>query len=254
MRAVLLMRFAFMMNQDLNSKRAQHSSVVGVSTDCLVLTICRNALIFLLLASPAQAGPWPREKGHVFLSVGGVSEIDETTGTISTFTTLYGEYGLTEKLTFGLDLGSDGRRSSKAMAFLRMPLTDAAKTIKLAAEMGLGVENGEKALRPGLSVGRGYTFGNRNGWMTADSRIVLFSSFNDSIFESDLTIGLSATKRLKVIMQAQTGIPANDTSYVRLAPSIVFERKPGRHTEFGVTAGILGVSGLGLKIGSWFEF
>ncbi|VAV92967.1 hypothetical protein MNBD_ALPHA07-193 [hydrothermal vent metagenome] len=211
-------------------------------------------LMFLVLASPAQAGPWPREKGHVFLSVGGVSEVDETTGTIATFSTLYGEYGLTEKITLGLDLGSDGRRSSKAMAFLRMPLTRASKKTKLAAEMGLGFANGEKAIRPGLSIGRGFTLGKRNGWMTADSRAVIFKDFNDILFESDLTIGLSATKRLKVIMQVQTGIPAHDTSYVRLAPSIVFERKPGRHTEFGVTAGIKGVSGLGLKIGSWFEF
>jgi len=211
-------------------------------------------LMFLLLASPAQAGPWPREKGHVFLSVGGVSEIDQTTGTIATFSTLYGEYGITEKITFGVDLGSDGRRSSKAVIFLRHPLTDAAKEIKLAAEIGLGFVNGDKALRPGLSIGRGYTLGKRNGWMTADSRVVIFEGISNIQFESDLTIGLSASKRLKLILQLQTGIPAHDTSYIRLAPSVVFERKPGRHTEFGVTAGIKGVSGLGLKIGSWFEF
>ena len=211
-------------------------------------------LMILLLASQAQAGPWPREKKHVFLSVGGVSEIDETNGTIATFSTLYGEYGVTEKITFGVDLGSDGRRSSKAVIFLRRPLTDTAKTTKLAAEIGLGYVNGDKALRPGLSIGRGYTLGKRNGWMTADSRVVIFKGISDIQFESDLTLGLSASKRLKLILQLQTGIPAHDTSYVRFAPSLVFERKPGRHTEFGVTAGIKGVSGLGLKIGSWFEF
>jgi hypothetical protein len=211
-------------------------------------------LIFSVLAPMAQAGPWPREKGHAFLSFGGLSEIDETTGTISTYSTLYGEYGLTEKATLGLDLGTDQRRSSKAVVFLRLPVRPDTHTTKIAAEMGFGVEDGSAAIRPGLSIGRGYTLGKRNGWMTADSRTVLFKDFKDTLFESDLTLGLSATKRIKMILQLQTGVPVNDTSYIRFAPSVVFKRKTGRYIEFGATAGIVGIKGLGLKIGSWFEF
>lgn len=56
----------------------------------------------VLLAAPAAAGPWPRERGAGFLSVSGGLE----RGPLSRVAVgeLYGEYGLTRRITLGAHL------------------------------------------------------------------------------------------------------------------------------------------------------
>lgn len=216
---------------------------------CLAIAV----LLSLCLSGPALPGAWPREKGTAFLSLAGQAEGPDEDGIYRQNFTLYAEYGLTERLTLGVDAGGDALRMTKAIGFLRWPLGRADRGVKLAFELGAGQVDGENALRPGLSLGRGVEFGKRQGWLAADGRAILFTGGGMTL-ETDLTFGLSLTKRSKVILQIQAGQPDLGGAYTRFAPSFVFETKPGAHIEFGLTEPLLGDGDRGIKLGLWRKF
>lgn len=73
-------------------------------------------IIWLLLSCPALAGAWPRGKGNVFVAS---STYVLPSGA---YTGLYAEWGVTERLTLGLDLGRGVSGQDKAVAFVQAPL------------------------------------------------------------------------------------------------------------------------------------
>ncbi len=212
------------------------------------------ALILLpCLAAMAQAGAWSRGKGKTFTASSGQIEGPDAYGFYHPSFTFYGEHGLTDRLTAGADLGGDGVQMSKVIGFLRWPLGRAERRLKLAFEMGAGQVDEQNALRPGLSLGRGISLWDRNGWLAVDSRAILFGG-GDVAYESDFTFGLSTTRKTKLILQVQTGQPAIGKSYARFAPSFVYETKPGQHIEFGVSQMFHGGRTHGVKLGLWRSF
>lgn len=217
-------------------------------------TNLRVLILLLLMAGQAYAGPWPRGKGKVFYSAHINGEYAEDTGLLSQFGTLYAEYGLTEKITLGVDYSGSEIRTDKAVAFVRIPLFGTERRFRYAAELGVGLVDGDMALRPGFSIGKGVSLGKRNGWMTLDTRIVLKDGPNDMRVESDFTFGLNLGERSKLIAQLQAGLEPKGSDYVKFAPSYVFERKPGHFWELGLVADITGGSVYGAKLGIWREF
>jgi hypothetical protein len=215
----------------------------------LILTL----ILLQCLAMMAQAGAWPREKGKTFLANSGQIEGPDAFGFYHPFITLYAEHGLTDHLTAGADLGGDGVRMSKVIGFLRWPLGQPERPLKLAFELGAGQIAGKNALRPGLSLGRGISLWDRNGWLAVDSRAVLFKR-GDVALEGDFTFGLSTTRKTKLILQVQTGQPDTGSSYARFAPSFVYETKPGKHIEFGISQMFHGGRAHGVKLGLWQSF
>ena len=216
----------------------------------------RLLLVLVLLpwlATAALGGAWPRAKGEGFLSASGTVAGPDAFGFYRQSFSLYAEYGATERLTFGGDLGGDAVRMSKAIAFLRWPLGRTSREMKLALEIGAGQVEGENALRPGFSIGRGVTIGRRHGWLNADGRAIFFEG-GDTAYETDLTAGLSLGKRVKAMLQLQAGVPAQGRDYIRLAPSVVYEARPGTHLEFGVTEPLSGGGERGFKLGLWRKF
>jgi len=215
-------------------------------------------LILALIALPwlavmVQAGAWPREKGEGFLSFSSqFAERDETGINRQSFAA-YAEYGATGRLTLGLDLSGDALRMSKAIAFARWPLGRAGRPRKLAVELGAGQVEGEAALRPGLSLGRGVRLGARQGWLAADTRAILFSG-GGAAFETDLTAGLALGPRLLGIVQLQAGAPESGRDYLHLSPSLVYEMRPGAQIELGVLAPLSGGGERELKLGLWRRF
>ncbi len=216
-----------------------------------------SRLILLLvmlpwLASAAMGGAWPRAKGEGFLAASGTVEERDEFGLYRQSFSLYAEYGATGRLTFGVDLGGDALRMTKAIAFVRWPLRDLARKTKLALEVGLGQVEHENALRPGLSIGRGIAIGKHHGWLNADTRAILWES--GTAFEVDLTAGLSLGARVKAMMQLQAGVPDQGQDYLRLAPSITYEMRPGAHLELGLTEPLWGGGARGVKLGLWRSF
>ena len=212
------------------------------------------ALIFLpCLAVMAQAGAWPREKSKTFTATSGQIEGSDALGLYHPFFAFYGEHGLSKRLTAGADLGGDGVRMSKVIGFLRWPFGRADRRLKVAFELGAGQIAEQNALRPGLSLGRGISLWDRNGWLAVDSRAILFGG-GDLALEGDFTFGLSTTHKTKLILQVQTGQPVIGKSYARFAPSFVYETKPGQHIEFGVSQMFHGGRAHGVKLGLWRSF
>lgn len=219
--------------------------------------MCLRLLLVLVLlqwlATAAQSGAWLRADGEGFVSLSGTVEGPDEFGVYRQNFSLYAEYGATGRLTFGVDLGGDALRMSKALAFLRWPLRDPSRETKLAFGIGAGQVDGENALRPVLSVGRGFAIGKRKGWLNADGRAIIFAG-GDTAYETDLTAGLSIGDRAKVIAQVQAGRPAQGRDYLRLAPSAVYETSPGTHLEIGVTEPLSGGGDRGIKLGLWRKF
>lgn len=216
---------------------------------------CLLCALMLLpwLATPAVAGAWPRDKGQVFVVVSGQIEGSDASGLYQQHGALYAEYGATDRMTLGVDLGGDTTRMTKAIAFLRWPLGDADRPLKLAAELGVGQVEEENALRPALSLGRGFVLWDRPGWLAVDGRAALLGG-QDVALESDITLGLSTSRKSKLVLQIQTGRPDSGKTYSRLAPSFVYETKPGRQIELGLITSLTGDGESGVKLGLWRSF
>lgn len=209
-------------------------------------------LLALMLPCLAQAGPWLRGEGEGFLSYSlTLEEVDETAASDG-YASVFAEYGVTPNLTLGIDLGTDENGFFTAFAFALLPLS--RDQIKVAFEMGAGVIDGDAALRPGLSLGTGFTAMGRPGWFTIDARGEIMADDGDATFSSDLTLGITPRPSTKLILQLQQGGPMSDPDYMRLAPSIVWETGPGRHLELGATAGLKNAEAYGIKLGFWRSF
>lgn len=215
----------------------------------------RLVVLICWLSGAAHAGAWPREQGTGFASAAArfVWPRDlSVTRPESTYLTLYLEYGLTERLTLGLDLGHSVSGDGKAVGFVRLPLARRGDWV-MAAEIGAGVIAGQKVLRPGLSVGRGLQGKHGGGWLSADA-LVEIDQIGGLDAKMDVTWGMALPRDRTLILQVQTGIPGDRDPFLRLAPSLVTPLPGGLKAEIGATLGLSGDNGVGLMFGLWREF
>ena len=210
----------------------------------------RALLLLILMTGQALAGAWPRERGHGFFSF----SIEYAPEDESFFTAAFAEYGLTGRITAGVDLGFSDDTLYKAVAFGRVPLSDAAADWKTAFELGIGVTEDNAVLRPGLSFGRGFNLAERSGWLSIESRAIYEIENNNVEFSTDVTVGLNMTDALKLLVQVQSGDHPMDPDYLNLAPSVVFEASPGLHLELGMKAGLKEQGDYAVKLGLWHHF
>ncbi len=217
-------------------------------------------VVFLMVPGLSSAGAWPRERGTWFLS----SDVrlawpQDTTqwaslGPTSKYYTIYAEYGLPRNLTLGLDLGHSVSGAGKTVAFLRLALPKFRRSPELSVELGLGVIDGRAVARPGVSAGLGFdTFGTPS-WLAADAVVEVVSQPSAADIKLDLTYGVSLENGMKVILQVQSGLPASNPPFARLAPSIALPVGKNRLAEFGVTYGLRGDDSMGIKLGVWQTF
>ena len=229
----------------------------------------RILLLFMILfPSIATAGAWPREKGEVFLSFS--NEVSARSQTrYATGTSLYAEYGLTNRLTVGFDgtLGPTGT-PSEAYLFLRTPLGQLDHPTHLAISFGLGVKSipnpwgttsNQKLARIGASWGRGL----KRGWLGVDisAATVLNTSItvpgqSGTTYKADFIWGMKPSKRVMLIWQLQTGKSPDGPTYARFSPSVIWEmpRGKGAQIEIGIVQGITGDDSRNLKLGFWRAF
>lgn len=213
-------------------------------------------VLWCLISGQALAGAWPREAGTGFvssaLSLSWPQEIatwDNLTPT-GDYASLYLEYGLTEQLTLGLDLGHTSQGAGKTVVFVQHPLNTTNASTKIALQLGLGQISGALSVRPGVLVGRGLP----NGWFALESFAEIQISERRMDYKIDVTRGWTLPKSRKFILQLQSGVPARQDSYSKLAPSLVVPIKPRTHLELGMSWGLVGDRSMGLKLGMWHEF
>ena len=203
-----------------------------------------------------DAGAWPREQGKVFLSAG-VSlawpqDMSHWTSTAPTqdYRTIYMEYGLTNRLTLGFDLGRSVSGENKTIGFVQFPMRDKTTGAKIALQLGLGQIGDRPILRPGMAVGWPLD----RGWFSADGVAEISLKDGATDLKLDVTWGRNLARDRKLILQMQFGAPKNDPSFARFAPSVVVPLRKGLKSEIGATWGISGDSSMGLKFGLWAEF
>lgn len=222
----------------------------------LITCLIGSILLTCLFAPGVEAGAWPRKQGEGFASVsirlGWPKEISTWTQIQPTedYSTLYFEYGVTDRLTVGLDIGHSVGGNGKTVLFAQWPIQQANKRPKIAAQLGLGVIAGNRVIRPGLSLG----WGREKGWISIDSVAEAYIDSKRIDMKLDMTLGRNLARDRKLIVQVQTGKPDGRDPFVRLAPSLVLPLRGAVKMETGVTWGLTGDSSMGLKFGLWTDF
>ncbi|MDU8911804.1 hypothetical protein [Aestuariicoccus sp. MJ-SS9] len=213
-------------------------------------------LALICAATSAGAGAWQRPEGQGFASATArlswpqeFRRYGELTPS-GQYYTLYLEYGLTGRLTAGLDLGRAVSGAAKTVGFVQWPLRDRDSGLKVAGAFGLGQIDGHAVMRPGLSLGLGLA----RGWLTADSFAEVRLGTYETDFKIDLTWGRNLASDRKLILQVQTGAPHDAEAFVRLAPSMVFPLRDRVMFEAGGALGLVGDDSFGILLGVWTEF
>ena len=218
-------------------------------------------IIFCVLClsapGPTKAGPWLREKGTTFTATSFTVNYFRDTGTST-----YVEYGWRDDTTVGIDIGyfTDryGATSGVGTVFLRRALGSGEGSSKWAYEIGVGTAwIGDLMLphvKTGLSWGRGYQLGDKNGWMTVDASVTWDLTFGERLTKVDATIGLGVTDVTKGILQLYlTNLQGQTTAMI--APSVVFSPREKKFSiQIGAESPLGGWDDTAIKVGLWRKF
>lgn len=211
--------------------------------------------LVLLSAVQAGAGAWPRAEGQSFLSYSYQFQINETTD--NNYSSLFYEYGVTERLTFGIDAGrSDGSGDLTGLVFLRTPVVATDAGTWISVELGVGaIEIAEETyglLRPGISWGRGFETAWGSGWAGIESSYA-FRGDGSEEAKVDATLGINHASGALSMVQIQYSAPTGADDSVSIAPSHVVNLGNGFSLELGA-AYKLSNEATSLKIGLWRVF
>ncbi|THD75917.1 hypothetical protein E7681_05580 [Thalassobius vesicularis] len=205
-------------------------------------------LLFCLIGGMAQAGAWPRGKGHWFSATALDWGAD---GSVAT--SFFAEYGLTDRLTVGVD-GFWTTEGATVLGFARLPVWSGPQGGKLALEAGIGTADGKPILRPGLSYGRGIVTGWGNGWVAVDATAVVDPALGLSSWKVESTLGLAPSERWKFLMQLRSTGSIGGVQDMVLAPSAVFRLGKSVYLQAGGAYGLTDPRDSGIKLGVWLEF
>ncbi len=216
----------------------------------------RFAALWFLSAAAAHAGAWPREEGGVFSSFGGnVALFGAAARPVYYDPTVYLEYGLTERLTLGLDgYTADRGDAGSMLVFARYALDDGSGTHRFATSLGIGytlLPTGslDETVRIGLHWGRGL----EDGWLAVDATATVLRD-NDTQIKIDSTWGQALNERFTSVLNVEAGLGLSGDFYAKVTPSIVFEVSPVISVRAGFVQALTGDRGGGLLLQAWVEF
>lgn len=218
-----------------------------------------SGVLILLGTVAAIAGPWPREKGKVFLSVSTETRVNTENLLIRPEYdgSLYAEYGLGRRLTFGVD-AYRGPSDETWLFFLSRTLTPADARHQFAARLGLGTRStddtgGGDLVLVGASWGMGFETRWGPGWATVDGQVRQRGSGGQET-KLDATLGLWPRETWAAILQVQASEYPGSEPTARLQATAVRKLNARLSLESGVTYGILNDTRAGLKLAIWAEF
>lgn len=217
----------------------------------------RCALILCLCPQLALAGAWPRDAGSVFLSLSGNPVLTALeAGPVHYDPAFYFEYGLSGKLTLGLEAHTADQSSVLiASAFARLPLPLGGERDLWAATASVGMRQrtgleADPLFGMGLSWGRGL----ERGWLSADLAATLSTTYLTVESKLDLTWGHRLGDNFMTIVQLQAGVDEFGSPYARIRPTLAWKATPWLTVEIGVVQGLVGGQIGGLSVASWVEF
>jgi len=211
----------------------------------------------LVAANTAIAGAWPRERGQLFIAAGGNFLLSEQAQLpVHYDPTLYLEYGLTDKVSAGLDLHTaDAGRIGSVYVFASFPLGDTQAQQKLAGSLAFGAQmkpdiDTETLMRGGLSWGLGL----QNGWLAVDASATYGTI--DRIFrpKMDATFGHNWSQNWTTSLQLQTGQGTTNDYYAKIAPSVTYKFRDNLNVHLGAVHALTGDRGSAMKAETWITF
>ncbi|TCP62208.1 hypothetical protein EV663_10251 [Rhodovulum bhavnagarense] len=225
----------------------------------LALVILGVIALFAPL-STAHAGAWLRDEGRALLSLSYEHGRDRDTKHDLEHTGLLVEYGLTPRLTLGLDTGRGrGNDGVEAMIFLRHGVQADLLPGVLSWTGGLGKgdlagQGASGLVRLGLSWGTGWQTWMGAAWLSLDATADYYPSASAEEYALDVTLGMKPSGRTLLTLELWAEDPAQADAKIRLAPSL--HRRVGDRTwlRVGATGGIHDDDGMGLVLGTWLEF
>lgn len=235
--------------------------------------------MLLLAAGGADAGPWPRVDGDVFLSFSG-----ERDASGNGYAGLYGEYGLTPRSTLGFEFGRSSAGETGALVWLQRALDRGEGPDRWTASLGLGVIERDGTLLPvgqiGTAWGRGFDalpILSRipgGGWVGVETRLKVAGAMRDAAAmqqlppdagtlawltpemesKGELTLGWNATPAMTLIAQLRLE-DRDDTGFSsKLATSLVRDLGGPARLELGVVTPLSGAGERAVRLGTWLEF
>ncbi|MEW2914302.1 hypothetical protein [Leisingera sp. JC11] len=213
------------------------------------------ACLAVLLAPPADGGAWLEVPGQGFAAAS--ATFRQTASGAQHELSYYGAYGITPKLTLGVDLNQTGGQSGHALVFARLPLREGAR-YRLAAEAAFG-GNHDRGLwmimqKATLSYGRGFETARASGWLAIDAAYELRNSGLTAIWKLDATLGLNRPGKAAPMLQIETAKPEGGRFSYTLTPALRYPLPSGHELILGLEHRNAGDSSLGLKLGLWQKF
>lgn len=205
----------------------------------------------------ADAGAWARDKGTLFIAAGGNFLLsDGAELPVYYDPTVYAEYGLTDRVTLGLDLyTADKGRIASAFAFAAVPVGSITQANRAMISLGYGYRlnpdtTTEALMRLGVSFGRGMD----RGWLAADVSATIGTIDTTWRPKADFTWGRNWSDRWTTTMQLQTGVGFFDDTYAKVSPTVIYSVSDRFKINLGAVKALTGDGGSALKLETWLTF
>ncbi len=225
----------------------------------------------LLFMQGGEAGPWAREEGEVFLSL---SAEHDRAG--STYSSLYGEYGLGPRKTLGVELGYTDQGETTALLWLQTTLDKPEWANRFAVSAGLGAVERDGVYTPLGQIkagwGRGIEALPGGGWISAEASFRVTGTFEtarvrqgwvtyettyltpEKSGKAEVTLGFRPRDSLMLINQLRLE-QRDDTGFSgSLAISTVYDAPGPAQIEMGFVAPVMGQGEEAIKLGTWLAF
>ena len=221
------------------------------------MRILSSLVLLMATAPPVHGGAWPRDKGTLFIAAGGNFLLSEGAELPVYYDpTVYAEYGLTDRVTLGLDLyTADKGRIASAFAFAAVPVGPLDARNRAMVSLGYGYRlnadtSTEALMRLGLSLGRGL----ETGWLAADLSATIGTVDTTWRPKADLTWGRAWTPHWTTALQLQTGQGFFDDFYAKYSPSVIYTVNDRIKVSIGAVKALTGDGGGALKAETWLTF
>ncbi len=213
--------------------------------------------LLVLFAPQVQAGAWSREKGTLFIAADGNFLLSEGAELPVYYDpTVYAEYGLSDRVTLGLDLYTANKgRIASAFGFIGVPVGSIETRSRATISLGYGYRlnpdtSTEGLIRLGLSMGRGLD----KGWLAADTSATFGTLDATWRPKADFTWGTVWSNRWTATLQLQTGQGFFNDNYAKISPTIIFSIKDSFKINLGAVKALSGDGGGAIKFETWLTF
>ncbi len=212
--------------------------------------------LFVLGTAPALSGAWLREQGSGFASATATQRSSD--GHRSTEFGYYADYGLTSRVTLGVDLNDNDNLSGHALVFVRIPMGREPRGYRFAVELALGgshyLNSWEPMQKTTLSFGRAFDSNWGPGWVAIDGAYEMRGLDTEPILKLDATIGLSDPKQLRPILQIETAKITGQPLFYTITPGVQIPLTRDTQLLIAAEHRVTTQRSLGLKVGVWHRF